>query len=171
MPLTFTSYEAKVVEALATMLANSATFRTEAGAADATAAQGKILIGDGGDTQDQTARAWNGTTVSVAAFHGAVGAVRFPSQSTSGGAWERRTGEALAVLFIPPLAASTPPERYVRALNVVGGVRQDLKDQLRGPGAFAHADVTAELYPVQDSPDSPFSGQYLAQLTITWRNF
>lgn len=169
---TFSSYEAQVINTGLQMLINSATFRTLVGAANPTAAQDYVILGDGGQTDDGQAQAGTGAAIPVGSAHACLGAVRFPVEGPyPTDTYERRTGDLLILIYVPPLPGSTPAERYVRALNLLGAIRTELRAQQGSAVGFAHVGVSAQLYPVHDDPAVPYRGEYVGELTLSWRNY
>lgn len=178
MAVTHDSYEAAVLGYAIAMLAGSATFRTLVGAATDAAAKAFIIEVDGGEELEAgvgKAIACDGSTLTFANSDGKitkayaqVASLVFPAEQVAVG-WERREGEVAIAIVMPATSGDKPHERTVRALNVLGAIRSELRSQLGAAGKLAAGSVDCALRPIPESTGA-LRGCQQGILTIRWRN-
>lgn len=172
MTVSYTSYEAKVIEAAITMLADSTTFRTMVGAASPTEAKSKIIETDGGDPSESgqgKATACDGTTFTVkGSSYAQVACMSFPTDSPVLG-WTKRDGEVMIGLIMLETAGDKPPERMRRAANVFGAIRDEIEAQAGGVGVL-NAIPSLVIRPLPDLTSGK-RATLQATITIPWSNY
>jgi hypothetical protein len=175
MPVTPTSYEALTLDAVVGLVAGSTTFRTAAGAADAAAARGLILLVDGGilgEDGNEELTADSGATFdprTVPAW-AHVGAVP-PELQTSAAVpylWQE-TGSTTIRIWAKPATAYNPPDFVRWAMNLIGGIRADIIAQIGGATTLLAADITARLEALP-KPGDHATGYAAMSLDIDWRS-
>jgi hypothetical protein len=170
MTVPYTSYEAKIVDALANLIAGSATFRTLVGAATPTIARGSIIELDGGMSEG-TPRACAGTgaLINLATAAGWAHLAPEPTDldplAVGWLCWSK--GGTVAVhLWMRATTGDTPPERRRRALNTLGLIRAEIEAQLGA--AIVGGKVASRLDALDDVGWSRDLDR--GTLTITWND-
>lgn len=169
MPVTYDSYEAKVIEAGILMLANSQTFQALVGAIDVDTARDRIAEVDSGDPAEVgegKGMACTGALFDLESAHASLGEIEFPVDRRFA-SHEARTGTVRAAILIPPDPAHAVCERYRHAMNIAGGIRADLVAQRGQPQCFADFAIDAQLAVLVDAGDRA-TGWHCAIITTTW---
>lgn len=172
MTVAYTSYEAAVVGYAIAMLCGSATFRTLVGAADATAALGRVIEFDGGDPAeagDGKAIAANGVAFTIAPPYAQVASMSFPTDDEQATGWTKRDGAVSIAIVLAPTAGHKAPERPRNALNILGAIRDEIDAQFGTTGKLARGHADLELKPLPDGAGAS-RGTMSGLLTIHWRN-
>lgn len=144
MPVTSDVRETKMAEALVNCLAACAAWRTQVGAADATAAKAFIVEQFGGRRGDGFV-AVDGTTLDTAGSWAMVkvGAFRSERRAHDSYGW---SCDAEIILNVPVVTADTAPEQLRRARNLQGAVRGQMQAQW-GSTSPHTAPVAGEIEP------------------------
>lgn len=152
------SYEAQVVAAAIAMLAASSTWQTWIGAADATAARGRIVETWTGIAEllqeDGTATAVDGTTFD--ALDGTPWAiVSAPGLAVDdiGVDTVAMSYTVAAAIMWQPSADHTPGERYRAGRNQIGAIRDDIQALFGSAGMLALGAVSSEGPTASDLDD------------------
>lgn len=173
MSVGYTSYEAAVIGYAIAMVCGSATFRTLVGAADATAALGRVIEFDGGDAAEagsDKAIAANGTPFTIAPPYAQVASMVFPTDDEQATDWTKRDGTVLVAIVIPPTTGHKAPERPRNALNILGTIRAEIEAQFGQAGKLARGKAELEMKPLPDGAGAA-RGTTSGIITITWRNY
>lgn len=180
MVVPYTSYEAKAIEAAITMVANSSTFQTLTGKGSAALAKGRIIEVTGGNQMDadnlteganpKAVATNNETFDGKTAVFAQVYAPTFSVDTTGAFRDEDRDGEVEVHLVLPNTADDSPPERYRRWINAMGGLRQDLQDAFGTlAGGFAIGDAELDPMPQNDLNTGFFKNHLIGKITLRWR--
>lgn len=155
MAVAYTSPEALVVDAVAALLAASATFQALTGAADAAAARSSIVELDAG----------LGTAQALP--YGLVGLPQLQRSARAGAGYVPISGSVeLAVVYQPTAAATTPAEELREALNFQGIIAGELAAASEGHTGLPNAVVA----PVADHPQrAPTTSAYRGAIRLAWR--
>lgn len=169
----YTSYEAKLLDAVERMLADSATFRTVVGATTTETALARIVEYHGGEAaivgKGRAIAATGAPFECASTTYGVVVALEFADSDVEAQRYEARSGEATWLLNLLPPSTVAPTERLRWALNQAGSIRADLKAMLMTPGRLAAASIGLKLEPIPTSDGAQIARVH-AILTASWRN-
>lgn len=154
MPVSYDSYEAKAVERVIAMLADSATFRTLVAAATAAAAKQRIVESWGGEPRDaagdERAVACDGTAFAAVPPFAHVHCAELTPTLEGIGVYSY-AGTVMIGLAMPRRAAlETPGEAMRRGRNVLGAIRLELTTMLGGSTYLATATISTQGPEVPD---------------------
>ncbi len=174
MPVAYTSYEAQVMAAAITMLANSATFQALLGVVTTAAAKSKIVEWDGGDPRQAGGPgkviATDGTAFTLAPPYAQITTRLFNEDNAVAFGWTKRTGQLEIAIIVPLTVADTPPERIRRCANAVGGIASDIKAQFGTANCLAAGEATPAIAPLPEET-GPLRGATVGTIALTWRNY
>ena len=136
-PVAPTSYEANTVDLAIEMLAQSATFRTLTGAANAAAARGFIVNGHGGDPQQNGAQGKttmaDGTQVTRPANYAIVSSEDFQRERIAFVEYAH-SGVIQVIVIATTTGGDTPADIMVRGRNVMGAIAAEIETQFGQSG-------------------------------------
>lgn len=152
MSVTYDSYEAKVIDYAAAMLAASTNFQTLVGAASAAAARASIV-----ETENGSAKA-----KPYALIH----TERFSEEQLAQGVYGHR-GEVVAVIHTANTSGDTDPEVHRRLRNLGGLIRADMLALVGSAGYLSHCTIDLEG-PIRKDESGADRGTGQILLTIKW---
>ncbi len=167
-----TSYEAATLDLGIEMLAQSATFRTAAGAASPALARGFIVNGWGGDPQaaggqGRTTMA-DGTSKARPACYAIVSSHEYREVQIALAEYAH-SGQIQIVVVVPVTPGESAESVMVRGRNLMGAIRQEIRDQFGLAGRLLAGDLTAEG-PSLPSDIGAKRQTFDFLITIDWRD-
>jgi hypothetical protein len=153
MTVTYDSYEAKVIDHAAAMLAASSTFQTLVGVGTAAAARAYIVETEKGAAQTKP--------------YAMVHSEQFSEEKIAHGVFSRR-GEVIAIIHTANTGGDTAPEVYRRLRNVAGAIKSEMDALQGGSGYLAYCTIDVDG-PVRKDETGADAGTAQILLTIKWQ--
>ena len=165
MAVSASSYEAKVSEAVVAMIAASAAFQTETGAANATEALAFIVEDSGG----RDAKAVDGTAIDQAVACALISMGPMQSELRAVNTYGR-SGDVAVLLSVPVDPTEDPDDQFRAARNLQGTVRAEIEALFGTSSSYLTAGTIESQQVEVTQPDTKNRQHLVCPLLISWRD-
>lgn len=152
MPVTSDSYEAKVIDYVAAMVAASATFQTLTGAANAAAARAFVIETEKGSAQAKP--------------YALVHSEQFADERLAHGVYGHR-GEVIVVIHTTNTGSDSAPEVHRRLRNTAGSIKAEMLALVGTTGYLSNCTIDVDG-PVRKDETGADAGTAQILLTLKW---